>query len=328
MIKAPTPDSIKQAAQLIKDGHLVAIPTETVYGLAANALNGKAVAKIYEAKGRPNFNPLITHVANLEQAMLYGDFSDEAVNLAQQFWPGPLTIIVPQKTNSAISSLVTAGLKTIAIRVPNHPAALDLIKQSGLPLAAPSANKSGRLSSTTPAHVAEQFGDEVSMILAGGQAKSGLESTIIDMSGDTPAILRLGAITVEELEAVLGTIHKDWEAKEGHDVKSPGQLLKHYAPNTPIRLNAVDVKKGEALLGFGSLKFMGIEGGGFAKDLPETHLKNLSEERDLTEAASNLFAMLHALDKADCTAIAVMSIPNTGLGQAINDRLKRAATAS
>lgn len=328
MIKTPTAENIHQAAMLIKNGDLVAIPTETVYGLAANALDGKAVAKIYEAKGRPSFNPLITHVANLDQAVLYGDFSDVAINLAQQFWPGPLTIIVKQKTDCAISSLVTAGLKTIALRVPNHAAALDLIKQSGLPLAAPSANKSGRLSSTTPAHVAEQFGDEVSMILAGGQAKSGLESTIIDMSNDVPSILRLGAVTVEELEAVLGHVEKDWEAKNDQEVKSPGQLLKHYAPNTPIRLNAVDVKKGEALLGFGSLKFMGVEGGGFAKDLPDTHLKNLSEEGDLAEAASNLFAMLHALDKADCTAIAVMSIPDTGLGQAINDRLKRAATFS
>lgn len=325
MIKSATPETIKEAADIIKQGGLVGMPTETVYGLAANALNGKAVARIFEAKGRPSFNPLITHVANIEEAQLYGELPEDALTLAQTFWPGPLTMIVQRRKGCPISELVTAGLDTIALRVPAHKTARALISTSGCPIAAPSANVSGRISSTTPKHVAEQLGDKLDIILADGQSKVGLESTVIDMSGDKAVLLRYGAVTAEDLEPYIGKVSMIEKADK---IKSPGMLIKHYAPSIPVRLGAVDVKKGEALLGFGQTKFMGIEGGGFAKDLPEESYKNLSEAGDLTEAAANLFAMMHALDNNANQGIAVMNIPDTGLGLAINDRLKRASAGA
>lgn len=319
-------DALQKASELLRDGGLVAMPTETVYGLAANALDGQAVAKIYEAKGRPSFNPLIVHFARSKDVEPYALIDERAKILAHAFWPGPLTMILPRKEQSGVSELVTAGLDTIAVRVPAHPVARDLIAAAGVPLAAPSANKSGSISPTTAAHVYESLGEAVDMILAGGPSEVGLESTVIDLSGEHPAILRPGGITAEDISEVLER-HVAYDLGDAGDVKSPGQLLKHYAPGIPVRLNAIDLQRGEALLAFGSTKFMGIKGGGAASSLPETQIKNLSEEGDLHEAAANLFAMLRALDRQEHSAIAVMSVPGHGLGIAINDRLKRAASS-
>lgn len=317
-------DSIQRAAAILKQGGLVAMPTETVYGLAANALDGKAVARIFEAKGRPQFNPLICHFPSLEAAQDYAEFSNAAHEAAHHFWPGPLTMILPVK-HSGISALVTAGLETIAIRVPAHPVAQQLLHDCGFPLAAPSANKSGSLSPTTPLHVSESLGDGVDLILADGPCEVGLESTILDLSEGAPSILRPGTITAEMLENKLNQNVPYYKKVMGKP-KSPGQLLRHYAPSVPLRLNAIDVEEGEALLAFGSDKFMGLKGGGAAKDLPASMRRNLSENADLHEAAANLFAMLKALDRPEHKAIAVMNIPDQGLGIAINDRLQRAAT--
>ena len=323
-IVAVNDSSIIEAAHIIKSGGLVAFPTETVYGLGANSLNGEAVARIFEAKGRPSFNPLISHVLSAEEADEYGIMNEQARALAHNFWPGPLTMILPKRAASGVSDLVTAGLDTIALRVPAHKAARALIKACGCPLAAPSANASGQVSPTSPAHVSESLGERVDMILAGGSAQVGLESTVVDLSGSQPVILRPGSITAEDIGNVLG-IAVEIDCGNHEAPKSPGQLLKHYAPSIPVRLNAIDLKKGEVLLGFGSLKFMGLEGGGSAKDLPEGACLNLSEESDLYEAASNLFAMLRTLDKVEHKGIAVMNIPEIGIGIAINDRLRRAA---
>lgn len=326
-VQIATPDAIAAAARLIRDGELVAFPTETVYGLGANALDGRAVAKIFAAKGRPSFNPLISHGDSLEMLRAYAQFDDRALQLADKFWPGPLTMILPQLAGSGISDLVTAGLATIALRVPAHPVALELIKAAGVPVAAPSANKSGTLSPTAPHHVLDSLGSNIGVILAAGVTKFGLESTVVDLSGPDVAIVRPGAITAEDIADVLGSpVTYDLEATE--TPKSPGQLLRHYAPGIPVRLRAVDVAPGEALLAFGSTKFMGIRGGGFAKDLPRESLYNLSEQGDLLEAAANLFAGLRALDQTGHTGIAVMDIPDRGIGIAINDRLKRAADSS
>jgi len=320
------PKAIEEAAAIIKKGGLVGMPTETVYGLAASALDGKAVAKIYSAKGRPSFNPLIAHISNIEQADTLATFDDRALRVAQYFWPGPLTLILPRDVLCPVSELATAGLDTIALRMPKHPVALNLIKECGVPLVAPSANKSGSLSPTTPMHVAESLGDGVDLILAAGSCEVGLESTVLDLSGSEAVILRPGAITAEDISEVLGCeIGYDFAPEDNENVKSPGQLLKHYAPNAPLRLNAIDLERGEALLAFGSDKFMGIKGGGAAKDLPDEMRCNLSEEGDLHEAAANLFAMLKRLDRPGIKGIAVMAVPNEGVGIAINDRLKRAA---
>ncbi|MBG78557.1 MAG: threonylcarbamoyl-AMP synthase [Alphaproteobacteria bacterium] len=322
-IIAANQNAIEQAATILKEGGLIGMPTETVYGLAANALDGKAVARIFEAKGRPSFNPLITHFGRARDIEPYAEMDERAKALAQKFWPGPLTMILKRKTNCPISDLVTAGLPTLAVRVPDHKAAQDLIRAAGVPLAAPSANPSGTLSPTSAAHVARTLGDKVDLVLAAGSSRIGLESTVIDLSTEQSIILRPGGITPEELEETLG--HKLHIAEQSDDIKSPGQLLKHYAPKTPLRLNAVDLNPDEALLAFGSTKFMGIKGGGAATNLPEDMIRNLSETGDLHEAASNLFTMLHDMDAHNHRAIAVMSIPDIGVGIAINDRLKRAA---
>lgn len=324
-IIAVSDSALDKAAEILKSGGLVAIPTETVYGLAANACDGKAVARIFEVKGRPQFNPLISHFPSLEAMQDYVELDEPARTLAQHFWPGPLTLVLPRKENTPVSDLVCAGLPTMAVRVPAHGAAQDLLKRLDFPLAAPSANSSGRLSPTTPAHVAEDIGDKVDLILAAGPCGVGLESTVVDLSGDVPALLRPGAVTVEELSEVL-ELEITLETSSDKP-KSPGMLLKHYAPQTPLRLNAVDLEPGEALLAFGSEKFMGIKGGGAAKNLPDELRRNLSENKDLHEAAANLFAMLKELDKSGAKSIAVMQIPENGLGAAINDRLKRAANA-
>lgn len=315
--------SILEAADLIKRGELVVLPTETVYGLAANAMDNLAVAKIFAAKGRPQFNPIIVHVLDSAAASTLVKMDARALKIADAFWPGPLTLILPRHANTGVSDLVSAGLDTLAIRAPSHKIMRQVMKAAGVPIAAPSANASGEPSATTPKHAAESLGENAPYILAAGQCSVGLESTVLDLSGDVPVILRAGAITAEDLEPYLGAVKID----DGNHAKpkSPGQLLKHYAPSIPLRLNAVDVERGEALLAFGSIKFMGVRGGGNAKDLPDTMLKNLSEDGDLVEAASNLFMMLRDLDRTAHKGIAVMNIPETGIGIAINDRLHRAA---
>ncbi len=322
-----TTESLKEAADFIRAGDLVAFPTETVYGLGADACNGTAVAKIFAAKGRPSFNPIIAHAASAAQLLPHVVFSEQAQMLAEKFWPGPLTLILPKLATSTVSDLVTAGLPTLACRVPDHPVALDFIKACGTLVAAPSANISGTMSPTAPHHVLDGLGEKIAMVLAGGPTKYGLESTVLDLSTGRPVILRPGAVTAEEVAETLETdVAYQLEAKE-HGITSPGQLLRHYAPNIPLRLKAVDVEDGEALLAFGSLKFMGLKSGGFAKDMPEDSLRNLSESGDLLEAASHLFSYLRQLDDPRHKRIAVMDIPDIGIGIAINDRLRRAANS-
>lgn len=319
--------SINDAAQILKQGGLVAMPTETVYGLAANANDSKAVARIFEAKGRPQFNPLIVHVNDIESVEQFAEIGDLDLALAQRFWPGSLTMILRRKSNSGLSNLVSAGLSTVAVRIPSHKTARALIKSCGFPLAAPSANKSGSLSPTSPVHVAQSLGDKVDMILAGGSCSIGLESTVVDCTGKTPYILRPGGITADDISHILGIDVAYDLGDKGGQVKSPGQLLKHYAPSIPVRLNAIDLEQGEALLAFGSIKFMGVKNGDSAQKLPDDMIRNLSKEADLYEAATNLFSMMRDLDKPQNKGIAVMNIPNTGIGVAINDRLNRAANA-
>lgn len=317
-IKQATPESIAQAAEILKKGDCVVIPTETVYGLAADATNGKAVAKIFDIKGRPTFNPLICHFRNLKQIIEYIELNEESKKMAAAFWPGPMTLIVNRKHDCSISDVATAGLPTVAIRIPAHPTAQKIIAAAGFPLAAPSANTSGEISPTNALHVVESLGDKCPLVIADGQSKIGLESTVIDMTGERAVILRPGAITVDDCAEVLGY---DVEIDvANHDApKSPGQLLKHYAPKTPVRLKAYDIHAGEALLAFGSTKFMAIS------KIPDTHILNLSADGDLFEAASNLFSYMRRLDALNANNIAVMDIPNIGIGLAINDRLKRAA---
>lgn len=327
-ISQATPAAIQRAADILKSGGLVAFPTETVYGLGANALDGHAVAQIFAAKGRPAFNPLITHVPDLKTAQKYAEFDDTAKAVAHAFWPGALTLIVPLKPKCGISGLVTAGLETIGLRVPKHKCTQNLLKACALPIAAPSANTSGSLSPTTAKAVADTLGDKPNMILADGSCEIGLESTILDLTGDTPAILRPGVITAEDIARIIDrdVIYAYDTAKDALNApKSPGQLLKHYAPNTPVRLKAVDIEPTEALLAFGSTRFMSLRGGGHVNTLPASQFRNLSESGDLHEAAANLFAYLKALDQSAHKRIAVMDIPETGLGIAINDRLRRAA---
>ncbi len=317
--------SLAQAASVLQGGGLVGMPTETVYGLAADARNGQAVARIFEAKGRPQFNPLIVHVNDIDQVLEFAQMNENDRKIADIFWPGPVTLILKRKDNSGLSDLVSAGLPTVAVRIPAHKTARKLIQACGFPIAAPSANKSGSLSPTSPAHVVQSLGDAVDLVLADGVCAVGLESTVIDCSGDTPCILRPGGITVEDVSEALGVEVSYDLGDHGEAVKSPGQLLKHYAPGIPVRLNAVDIEEGEALLSFGNTKFMSVRGKGAVADLPDDHVRHLSKEGDLHEAASNLFAMMRALDKPKFSGIAVMNIPDTGIGVAINDRLCRAA---
>ena len=318
-IKAVNDDVIANAITLLQSGECVVIPTETVYGLAADATNGQAVAKIFDIKGRPTFNPLISHFYNLDHVRAYVDLNDDALVLAQTFWPGPMTLITKRKDGCVIHDVTTAGLSTVAVRVPSHPTAQKIIRGADIPLAAPSANASGEVSPTSAMHVADSLGDKAPLIVADGFCDIGLESTVIDVSGDRAIILRPGAITAEQCTDVLGYDIEVDLGDKGESVKSPGQLLKHYAPSTPVRIKAFDVNDGEALLAFGSTKFMPVS------DIPDTHILNLSETGDLCEAASNLFAYLRRLDQVGATSIAVMDVPNIGVGIAINDRLKRAS---
>jgi L-threonylcarbamoyladenylate synthase len=303
-ISPASPAGIAEAAHILRDGGLVAFPTETVYGLGADATNGEAVAAIFAAKGRPLFNPLIVHVSGIEEARRHVELSPRAQALAEKFWPGPLTLVLPRRKDSPLSLLVSAGLDTVALRAPSHPAALALLKEAGRPVAGPSANRSGQVTATTAAHVAEGLSGKLDFILDGGNADLGIESTVIGFDGDRPLLLRPGAIARSEIEDMIGPL-----GAPGALIRSPGQLASHYAPRAALRLNAGEIESGEVLLGFG--------------DVPGAKL-NLSPRGDLKEAAANLFAMLRELDKS-ASHIAVSPIPATGIGEAINDRLQRAA---
>jgi L-threonylcarbamoyladenylate synthase len=309
---AASDTSIDDAARVIREGGLVAFPTETVYGLGADATNGEAVAAIFAAKGRPSFNPLIVHVSDLAAAETLGVFSDTARALAAAFWPGPLTLVVKRRAGCPVADLATAGLDTLALRVPDHPVAQHLLRRAGRPLAAPSANRSGHVSPTLARHVDEDLGDRVAMILDGGATVHGVESTVVDASGGGVTLLRPGAVTADDLARVLGYAITHGAAVTDAPV-SPGQLASHYAPSARLRLEAYSAHDGEALLAFGPAA------------LSTGFVINLSPTGDLAEAAANLFAALRAFDAAGSMAVAVMPIPETGLGVAINDRLRRAA---
>jgi L-threonylcarbamoyladenylate synthase len=309
-ISPADPRAIAHAAALLRAGRLVVFPTETVYGLGGDATNEHAVAEIFGAKGRPHFNPLIVHVAGLSEAEALAVFDNRAREVAAQFWPGPLTLVLPRRGDSGLSLLACAGLDTVAIRTPAHEVAQALLSETGRPIAAPSANRSGRVSPTEAAHVAEDLGDRVGLILDGGRTRVGLESTVLDLSGDAAVLLRPGAVTLEDLMELLGPVSMPGAGQH----KSPGMLPSHYAPALPLRLDAVGAHPGEALLAFGQRVLPG-----FAEVLW------LSRTGDLAEAATNLFAMLRRLDRPPFTGIAVMPIPEQGLGRAINDRLRRAA---
>jgi L-threonylcarbamoyladenylate synthase len=304
--------SLAQALEALAQGQLVAMPTETVYGLAGDATSDAAVAAIFAAKGRPSFNPLIAHVASAQQARAVANFPPVADALAAAFWPGPLTLVMRRAATCPVSLLACAGLDTIAVRIPAHPVARALLEAFGKPLVAPSANRSGRVSPTQAIHVAEELGNAVALVLDGGACAVGIESTVVDVTGPEPVILRHGSITREQVEAALGCAVPD--ASHGEAIKAPGMLKSHYAPSIPVRLNADKAGAGEALLAFGPY-------------VPSGALEtlNLSPSGNLQEAAANLFAMLRALDDPQHHAIAVMPIPHEGLGRAINDRLQRAA---
>lgn len=290
-------DGIEEAARLILAGEAVGVPTETVYGLAADATNGAAVAKIYEAKGRPSFNPLIVHVPDIRFAQSLGHFDEAALVLAERHWPGPLTLVVPLREGGEIASIVTAGLPTIGLRVPAHPAMQALLRRVNRPLAAPSANASGAISPTRAEHVARSLGGRIALIIDAGPTTRGLESTIVAATGGPLRLLRPGPV---EVAAAPGS---------GAKIEAPGQLASHYAPSKPLRINAVAAAPDEFLIGFGD-----VEGDA-----------NLSRSADLVEAAFRLFDLLHRADEAPKRRIAVAPIPEAGLGAAINDRLKRAA---
>jgi L-threonylcarbamoyladenylate synthase len=305
-------EAVVEAVAALRAGKLVALPTETVYGLAADAANGEAVARIFEAKGRPRFNPLICHVTDAAMARRYGRLDLRAEKLTESFWPGPLTLVVPLAEKAPVHPLVTAGLSTVALRVPRGPAH-DVIAAFGGALAAPSANPSGRLSATRAEHVVQALGDKVALVLDAGPCAVGLESTIVSLAGDRPLLLRPGGLPAQEIEAALGeTLTR---AASGDPVTAPGMLSSHYAPRLPLRLDAISVTSDEALLAFGPTKMPGS---------PKA-ARNLSPSSDLVEAAANLFAFLADLDASGASQIAVAPIPHEGLGEAINDRLARAA---
>lgn len=300
-------DGPEKAAEALRAGQLVILPTETVYGLAADASNPEAVAKIFEAKGRPRFNPLIAHVADLVSAESIAVFDERARALAKVFWPGPLTIVTPVRDSGQVCDLARAGLDSVAIRVPAHEKARAVISAFGGAVVAPSANRSGRPSPTTFADALEETGTSTGAAVDGGSCREGVESTVVSVLGDQVALLRPGTITREQIEAVVGPLAAS--AEEGH--RSPGRLTLHYAPDAPVRINATQVKDGEILLGFG-------EGVGDPR-------WSLSAVGDLREAAANLFRLLREADRTKPAGIAVSPIPVTGLGEAINDRLSRAA---
>lgn len=301
-----TPDGVAEAARIWADGGLVAVPTETVYGLGADARDDTAVARIYAAKGRPAFNPLIVHVPDMAAAEQYCDFNDDARMLAQAFWPGALTLVLPLKPDSGVSKLVTAGLDTLAVRVPDHALARDILTAFAGPIAAPSANPSGRISPTTAEHVFSGLDGCIDAVIDGGACPVGVESTIVSCV-QHPALLRAGGIPVEALAACLGRALS--QKADPETPQAPGQLASHYAPKGTVRLNATTLEDEEVLLGFGNVDAT----------------LNLSPSGDLVEAAARLFDCLHQLDQMNVKMIAVSPVPETGLGLAINDRLRRAA---
>jgi len=314
---APPPRirEIARAARALRAGELVAFPTETVYGLGADATSDAAVASVYAAKRRPSFNPLIVHVASLRAAARLVTADARARALARAFWPGPLTLILPRRAGCAVSWLASAGLDTLAVRVPDHPVARALLRAAGIPVVAPSANRSGRVSPTRASHVQAELGRDVAIILDGGPCRVGVESTVVDLTGARARLLRPGGVDKQAIEAVLGERLMRPRAPKGDVARqSPGQLASHYAPRAAVRLNAAKPRRGEAFLAFGK-----TPPGHFGPSF------NLSATRDLGEAAANLFAMLRALDVKDTRVIAVAPIPERGLGLAINDRLTRAA---
>ncbi len=305
-----TPENISYAASVIKSGGLVAFPTETVYGLGANVYNAKAVASIFAAKGRPAFNPLISHIAEKDFLQEYANVDSRVLALAEKFWPGPLTFVLKRIDENPALDLACAGLKTVTVRMPDHPTALSLIKSSGVPIVAPSANRSQTVSPTTAQHVADSLGDKVDVILDGGPCRVGVESTIIDVTGKNVVLLRAGGIALENLEAFLG--EKVLISHGNPDLpSSPGQMLKHYAPSHDFRINATSREPDEFFIGFGKVADCDL---------------NLSPRADLCEAAANLFAYMRLADSQDkYSKIAMSPIPESGLGLAINDRIRRAA---
>lgn len=311
---ACTDDNLNRAAVHLRGGGLVAVPTETVYGLAADATNGKAVAAIYETKGRPSFNPLIVHVSGFGMAKSIADFDPVSRKLAEAFWPGPLTLVLPMKPEAGIASLVTAGLNTVGLRCPIGPAQ-DLIRLLGAPLAAPSANSSGKVSPTTAQAVEADLGGKIPLILDGGASPVGVESTIVKVEDGIVRLLRPGGVAANDIEKVTGSPVA--RADQRAAIEAPGMLASHYAPNSPVRLDAVRVLPDEALLAFGPRRGCGAE--------QALKVLNLSPTGDLNEAAANLFSHLAELDRAGARMIAVEPIPGYGLGEAIIDRLKRAA---
>ena len=311
--------AVARAARCLAEGGLVAFPTETVYGLGADATSPAAVGRIYQAKGRPAFNPLIAHVDCLEAARAIGRLDPLAIALAWAFWPGPLTLVVPKTRHCAVAELATAGLDTIAIRVPAHPIASAILRAFGEPVVAPSANLSGQVSPTTAAHVASDLQGRIDLIIDGGPVEVGVESTIVGCF-EQPMLLRPGGVPRTDIERVLGRPLSQPPTETETAIAqplAPGMLASHYAPRTAVRLNATEVAPGEALLAFGSVAVAGANGA--------TAVMNLSPSGDLGEAAANLFGHLRSLDSKAAHAIAVMPIPNQGLGEAINDRLRRAA---
>jgi L-threonylcarbamoyladenylate synthase len=311
-------DAIAEAARTLAAGGLVAFPTETVYGLGADATDGTAIARLYAAKGRPSFNPLIAHVASIEAAHALASFDRDAVRLAAAFWPGPLTLVLPKAAGCPVSELATAGLDSIAVRMPDHQVAREILRALGRPVVAPSANRSGHVSPTTAAHVLADMRGRIDLILDGGPAPVGVESTIIACL-DRPTLLRPGGLPRAEIEATLG--HPLADAPPGavdpEAPLAPGLLASHYAPKARLRLNAADVRPGEALLAFGPELVPGSDAA--------VRMLNLSKTADVVEAAANLFSHLRALDALGPAAIAVMPVPHDDLGEAINDRLARAA---
>jgi L-threonylcarbamoyladenylate synthase len=303
--------AIAEGGRLLREGKLVAFPTETVYGLGANALDEMAVARIFAAKDRPRFNPLIVHVHDREEAEELVIFNPLASALADAFWPGGLTLVLPRREPSPLALLVSAGLSTAAVRAPAHPIARALVEAAGVPIAAPSANRAGRISPTRATDVADELAGRVDLILDGGPCPFGIESTIIGFDGERPILLRPGAVPREEIEKVLGPLQMQRHGL----IQAPGMMASHYAPRARLRLNATSVEPNEALLAFGP-------------DVPAHSgaMCNLSETGDLKEAAANLFAMLRRLDRSGARSIAVMPVPSHGLGEAINDRLARAAS--
>jgi L-threonylcarbamoyladenylate synthase len=306
-----TPADLDRAAELMRAGELVAFPTETVYGLGADATNDEAVAGIFAAKERPQFNPLIIHVIDVAAARRLVHFDERAERLAQRFWPGPLSLVLRRREDCPVGLLAGAGLDSLAVRVPAHPLPRALLRAVGKPIAAPSANRSGRISATTAEHVLEELDGRIAAVLDGGPCRVGLESTVLDVTEAQPVLLRPGGVALEDIQAEIGNVRAH---DPGAPPRAPGMLASHYAPTRPLRLDAREVGPGEALLAFGRHAPKGAK-----------EVRWLSRTGDLSEAAVNLFAALRALDRPEFSVIAVMPIPEQGLGAAINDRLRRAA---